>query len=64
MGGYHMKCPRCQGLMVCQSFFDHFMNFEAWKCLNCGNIIARREKTLEHDVFSLFEQQQKTRSKR
>jgi hypothetical protein len=58
-----MRCPKCSGLMIVQAFFDHFINFEAWKCVNCGNIIAKKEKTIEDDVFSIFTQQQKVRSK-
>ena len=45
--------------MVEQSFFDHFINFDGWKCLNCGKVITRKEKTIEFDAFSLFYQQQK-----
>jgi hypothetical protein len=45
--------------MVLQSFFDQFLNFEGWKCLNCGKIIAIKEKALEIDAFSVFYQQQK-----
>lgn len=59
-----MKCPKCSGLMVIQAFFDHFINFEAWKCLNCGNIVAKKEKTLEFDSFSVFNQQQKIKTKK
>ncbi len=54
-----MKCIKCSGLMVEQSFFDHFINFDGWKCLNCGKVITRKEKTIEFDAFSLFYQQQK-----
>lgn len=54
-----MKCTKCSGLMVVQSFFDHFLNFNAWKCLNCGKIITTKEKTIEFDAFSIFYQQQK-----
>lgn len=50
--------------MVIQAFFDHFINFEAWKCLNCGNIVAKKEKTLEFDSFSVFNQQQKIKTKK
>jgi len=49
--------------MVLQSFFDHFLNFEGWKCLNCGKIIAMKEKALEFDAFSTFYQQQKASSR-
>lgn len=54
-----MRCSKCSGLMVLQSFFDHFLNFDGWKCLNCGKIIAKKEKNIEYDAFSLFYQQQK-----
>lgn len=54
-----MKCVKCGGLMVLQSFFDHFAKFDGWKCLNCGKIVARKEKTIEFDAFSIFCQQQK-----
>jgi len=50
--------------MVLQSFFDHFFNFEGWKCLNCGKVIIRKEKTLEWDAFSIFCQQQKSKNRR
>ena len=40
--------------MVLQSFFDHFLNFEGWKCLNCGKVIAKKEKALEFDAFRRF----------
>lgn len=54
-----MKCTKCSGLMVEQSFFDNLVNFNGWKCLNCGKIITRKEKTIEYDALSLFYQQQK-----
>ncbi len=54
-----MKCTKCSGLMISQSFFDQFLNFDGWKCLNCGKIIARKEKIIEFDAFSIFYQQQK-----
>ena len=49
-----MKCKKCDGLMVLQSFFDHFLNFDGWKCLNCGKIIVKKEKSIEFDAFSIF----------
>lgn len=58
-----MKCKKCDGLMVLQSFFDHFLNFEGWKCLNCGKIIVKKEKTIEYDSFSIFYQQQKCKNR-
>jgi len=59
-----MKCRKCSGLMVQQLFFDHFLNFEGWKCLNCGKIISKKEKIIEFDAFSLFYQQQKCKNKK
>lgn len=59
-----MKCKKCAGLMVLQSFFDHFLNFNGWKCLNCGKIITQKERTIEADAFSIYYQQQKTKSKK
>ncbi len=59
-----MRCRKCSGLMVQQSFFDHFLNFVGWKCLNCGKVITRKEKTIEFDSFSIFYQQQKCRNKK
>ncbi|MCB9492972.1 MAG: hypothetical protein H6679_01735 [Epsilonproteobacteria bacterium] len=54
-----MKCPKCAGLMVMQSFFDHFINFEGWKCLNCGKIFEKRDNAIKDDAFSVFYQRQK-----
>jgi len=58
-----MKCKKCGGLMVLQSFFDHFLNFDGWKCLNCGKVVLKKEKTLEFDAFSIFYQQQKCKNR-
>lgn len=58
-----MKCRKCEGRMVQQTFFDNFLNFDGWKCLNCGKIVARKEKTIEFDAFSIFHQQQKCKKK-
>lgn len=62
-GAGGMKCKKCDGLMVLQSFFDHFLNFEGWKCLNCGKIIVKKEKTIEYDSFSIFYQQNKCKNR-
>ena len=59
-----MKCRKCSGLMVQQSFFDHFLNFDGWKCLNCGKVVVKKEKSLEFDAFSIFYQQQKCKNKK
>ena len=39
-----MYCPRCQGLMVPDHFFDllydgGYGSFDGWRCLCCGNIL-------------------------
>ena len=39
-----MSCPRCQGLMVPEHFFDLSYDggcgrFDGWRCLCCGNIL-------------------------
>jgi len=47
--------------MIMQSFFNHFINFEGWKCLNCGKIIEKKENTIKDDVFSIFYQRQKNK---
>lgn len=56
-----MKCPRCEGLMVIQSFMQSLSGGQAWKCINCGNVLAKKEKTLEYDSFSMFYHQEKTK---
>ena len=50
--------------MVLQSFFDHFLNFDGWKCLNCGKVVPKKEKTLEFDAFGTFYRQQKCKNKK
>ena len=54
-----MKCPKCRGMMVMQSFFNHSLNYEGWKCLNCGKVIERKKNTIKTDMFSVFYQRQK-----
>lgn len=34
-----MKCPRCHGSMVYDRFFNHCENYQAWRCINCGQIL-------------------------
>ncbi|ALA58645.1 hypothetical protein [Nitrospira moscoviensis] len=36
-----MNCPRCQGLLLRQTFSDFFRVFHAWRCFNCGAMIDR-----------------------
>jgi len=54
-----MKCPKCDGMMIMQSFFNHSVNFEGWKCLNCGKVIEKKKTTIKSDAFSIFYQRQK-----
>lgn len=46
-------------MMVMQSFFNQSVNFEGWKCLNCGNVIEKKKTTIKTDAFSIFYQRQK-----
>lgn len=34
-----MKCPKCNGFMFLERFYDFFLRFDAWKCINCGAIM-------------------------
>lgn len=34
-----MRCPKCEGLMFVERFFDYFLTFHAWKCINCGAVM-------------------------
>lgn len=54
-----MKCPKCTGMMVMQSFFNQSINFEGWKCLNCGKIVEKKKHTIKTDAFSIFYQRQR-----
>lgn len=56
-----MECPKCCGLMVTQTFFSQFFNFEGWKCLNCGKVIERKENNIKDSAFSIFYQRQKSK---
>lgn len=49
--------------MILQSFFDHFLNFDGWKCLNCGKVVLKKEKSIEFDAFSVFYQQSKCKNR-
>lgn len=55
-----MDCPRCNGLMIVQAFAHLSSESETWKCVNCGNIIAKKEKVIEIDNITMFYHQQKT----
>jgi len=48
-------------MMVMQSFFNQSVNFEGWKCLNCGNVIEKKKATIKTDVFGAFYQRQKVK---
>ncbi|MBW2187628.1 MAG: hypothetical protein JRG71_14940 [Deltaproteobacteria bacterium] len=34
-----MKCPKCNGRMYVEKYFDFVRSFEAWKCSCCGEIL-------------------------
>ena len=34
-----MNCPRCNGKMYSEKFYDFVRSFEAHKCINCGEVI-------------------------
>jgi hypothetical protein len=38
-GGADMKCPRCEGRMFSEKFYDFVRSFDAWKCTCCGELI-------------------------
>lgn len=38
-GGVAMKCPRCQGRMFAEKFYDFVRSFDAWKCTCCGEMV-------------------------
>lgn len=38
-GGAAMKCPRCQGRMFAEKFYDFVRSFSAWKCSCCGEVV-------------------------
>lgn len=59
-----MHCPKCSGLMIVQECQDQFTNADTWKCVNCGTIIAKKERVIEFDVFGVFTQQQKLRQRK
>ncbi|MFQ5456677.1 MAG: hypothetical protein ACE5EA_10870 [Nitrospirota bacterium] len=48
-----MKCPKCNGFMFLERFYDYFITFEAWKCINCGAIMDKTILTnKKHSLFS------------
>lgn len=38
-GGDVMKCPRCQGRMYSEKYYDFVRSFDAWKCSCCGELV-------------------------
>ena len=40
-----MKCPKCDGLMIYEKFFDMEESsrffFYGWRCISCGNIVDK-----------------------
>jgi hypothetical protein len=39
--GFHMKCDRCEGMMVFEKIYGRGEHFSAWRCIACGEIIDR-----------------------
>jgi transcription elongation factor Elf1 len=54
-----MECPRCNGLMIVQSFLQAMAELDSWKCINCGNIVTKKTNTIDFDSYSLFYHQEK-----
>jgi hypothetical protein len=38
-GGGIMKCPKCNGRMFSEKFYDFVRSFDAWKCSCCGEVL-------------------------
>jgi len=36
-----MRCSRCGGMMVCETFYGDCTHFGGWKCISCGEIVDR-----------------------
>lgn len=34
-----MRCPRCQGRMFAEKYYDFVRSFDAWKCSCCGDVV-------------------------
>ena len=52
-GGCHMKCPRCEGLMVRDHFYDPdgpFLRMETLRCLNCGETVYPKAAKKSDDI--------------
>jgi hypothetical protein len=49
--------------MILQSFVDQCLNVDGWKCLNCGRVVARKEKVMEPDMFGIYYQQHKNKNR-
>ena len=59
-----MECPRCNGLMMSQIYLQAMAEPDAWKCINCGNIICKKVSTIDFDSYSLFYHQEKIKNKK
>jgi len=52
-----MKCNKCSGIMVSESFYSQDGTFMGWRCVSCGEIIDevilrnRREQLREVSSF-------------
>ena len=34
-----MQCPRCNGRMYGEKYYDFVRSFDAWKCICCGEML-------------------------
>lgn len=58
-----MKCSKCSGFMINQTFSNQFLKIEGWKCVNCGKIIEKKENSVKDTSFNLFYQKEKVKRK-
>jgi hypothetical protein len=35
----HMRCYRCDGIMIYEKFYGDCEHFFAWRCIYCGEIV-------------------------
>lgn len=47
-----MDCSKCGGYVIQETFFQRPESFIGWRCLNCGRIMMRIQKSLEQTAFS------------
>jgi hypothetical protein len=35
----HVRCYRCDGVMVYEKFYGDYEHFFGWRCISCGEIV-------------------------